>query len=59
MLLVLFGKKNHNNDFILPPQLNNVIEAFEQINRNGNSVIMFPQKKGRKRTNNLPMLTHK
>ncbi len=59
MLLVLFGKKNHKNDFILPPQFNNVIEAFEQINRKGNSVIVFPQKKGRKSNNNIPMITHR
>lgn len=58
MLLVLFGKKN-NNDLILPPQFNNVIEAFEQLNRNGNSFITFPQKKNRKSNNNLPMLTNK
>lgn len=59
MLLVLFGKKNHNNDYILPPQLNNVIETFQQMNRNGGPVIMFPQNKSRKCNSNLPMLTHK
>lgn len=58
MLLFLFGKKNHTNDFIFPPQFSNVIEAFEQMNRNGSSVIMLPQKKNKKRNNNLPMLTN-
>lgn len=58
MLLFLFGKKNHNgNDFIIPPQFNHFIEAFEQMNHKGSPMYMLPSKKGRKRNTALPMLT--
>ena len=57
MLLFLFGKKNKPDEFIFPPQLNHLIETFEQINNNG-QIRMLPQKK-RKHHNghSLPMLT--
>ena len=59
MLLFLFGKKNKPDEFIFPPQLNHLIETFEQINNNG-QIRMLPQKK-RKNNNghshHLPMLT--
>jgi hypothetical protein len=54
MLLFLFGKRNRPDDFVLPPQLSNIIETFEQIN-NGHALRMLPHKK-RKR-NGLPMIT--
>mgnify|MGYP000462887832 CR=1 FL=1 len=44
MLLFLFGKKNKPDEFIFPPQLNHLIETFEQINNNG-QIRMLPQKK--------------
>jgi len=57
MILFLFGNKNKNNDYLFPPQLNNLIEAFDQLN-NGKALRMLPLKKNkRKSTRALPMLT--
>lgn len=47
MLLFLFGKKHKpDGDFLFPPQFNNVIEAFQEMNsNNNNSLHMLPHKK--------------
>lgn len=52
MLLFLFGNKTkHDGDFILPPQLNNVIREFEERNV---AMGIYPRKK---RRNNQLMIT--
>lgn len=56
MILFLFGNKNKNSDYLFPPQLNNLIEAFDQMN-NGKALRMLPLKKNKRQSRALPMLT--
>ena len=56
MILFLFGNKNKNNDYLFPPQLNNIIEAFDQMN-NGHALRMLPLKKRKSNRSTFPMLT--
>lgn len=55
LLMFLFGKKNKpDGDFLFPPQLNNVIQSFEEMNL-ANPIGMYPRKK--KKNNNQLMIT--
>ena len=60
MLMFLFSKKNKPDDFLFPPQLDHLMETFEDINNSG-GIRMLPQKKRKPNqsgnSHNLPMLT--
>ncbi len=44
MLLFLFGKKNKpDEEFLFPPHLSHVIQAFEQQNSNVAPIYILPQ----------------